>query len=337
MIPFIDDAFIEAETSFKDLGDLLSREFNSPEVTTPLRHHHDYPNPGAEKDSTLLLMPSWRAGQDLGVKIVTVSPDNGKYDLPSIQGNYLYLDAHKGSVRAIFDAKALTAKRTAAVSALAATYLARQDSDTLLVLGTGALARNLVLAHAEFRRLKQVYLWGRDFEKADKMVRSLIQSRGQNSDQNPGSELKLRSFAIEAVPDFEAVVSQADIISTATLSESPLLKGDLLMPGQHLDLVGSYKKNMREADDRCIERSVIFLDTYHGGLKESGDIVIPLESGILTPADVRADLFELCSGTRPGRTRADEITLFKSVGHASEDLIAARYYFEIYERLQKNT
>ena len=113
--------------------------------------------------------------------------------------------------------------------------------------------------------------------------------------------------------------------------------GDLLRPGQHLDLVGSYKKNMREADDRCIERSGIFLDTYQGGLKESGDIVIPLKSGILSPADVRADLFELCSGTRPGRTGDDEITLFKSVGHASEDLIAARYYFEIYERLQKNT
>jgi ornithine cyclodeaminase len=149
--------------------------------------------------------------------------------------------------------------------------------------------------------------------------------------------LELQSFAIEAVPDFEAVVSEADIISTATLSESPLLKGDHLRPGQHLDLVGSYKKNMREADDRCIERSRIFLDTYQGGLKESGDIVIPLESGILSPADVRADLFELCSGTRPGRTGTDEITLFKSVGHASEDLIAARYYFEIYERLRKNT
>ncbi len=333
MIPFIDDDFIEAETSFNDLGDLLSREFNNPEVTTPLRHHHDFPNPRAGKDSTLLLMPAWRAGKDLGVKIVTVSPDNGKYDLPSIQGNYLYLDAHKGSVRAIFDAKALTAKRTAAVSALAATYLARQDSDTLLVLGTGALAKNLVLAHAEFRRLKQVYIWGRDFEKANKLVRSLIQSLGQNS----GSDLEFQPFAIEAVPDFEAVVSEADIISTATLSESPLLMGDLLRPGQHLDLVGSYKKNMREADDRCIERSGIFLDTYQGGLKESGDIVIPLKSGILSPADVRADLFELCSGTRPGRTGDDEITLFKSVGHASEDLIAARYYFEIYERLQKNT
>lgn len=325
MIPFIDDAFIETHTSFEDLGGLLSSEFAAPEVTTPMRHHHDFPNPLEGKDSTLLLMPAWSAGEDLGVKIVTVSPKNGKYDLPSIQGNYLYLDAHKGTVRAIFDAKALTAKRTAAVSALAASFLANEDSETLLVLGTGALAKNLILAHAEFRKLKQVYLWGRDFEKATKLVQSLQQNT------------RRLSFEIEAVYDFERVLEKADMISTATLSESPLLRGSLLRPGQHLDLVGSYKKNMREADDQCIMRSSVFLDTYQGGLKESGDIVIPLESGILSRAEVRADLFELCARIRPGRANQDEITLFKSVGHASEDLIAARYYYKIYERLQKNT
>jgi ornithine cyclodeaminase len=321
MIPFIDDVFIEAETSFRDLGELLKQEFQISSVTTPMRHHHDFPNPREAKDSTLLLMPAWHAGNDLGVKIVTVTPENGRYGLPSIQGSYLYLDAQKGTVRAIFDAKALTAKRTAAVSALAASFLARQDADTLLVLGTGALARNLILAHAEFRKLKQVFVWGRNFEKARELVQKST----------------LQPVAIEAVSDFEKVLPQADIISTATLSESPLLNGDLLRPGQHLDLVGSYKKNMREADDRCIERSSVFLDTYQGGLKESGDIVIPLESGILSSDDVRADLFELCAGTRRGRIEEDEITLFKSVGHASEDLIAARYYFDIYERLQKNT
>ncbi len=325
MIPFIDDDFIEAETSFKDLGDLLKNEFAAPEVTTPMRHHHDFPNPEAGKDSTLLLMPAWHAGDDLGVKIVTVSPENGKYDLPSIQGSYLYLDAHKGTIKAIFDAKALTAKRTAAISALAASFLAREDADQLLVLGTGALGKNLILAHAECRKLKQVYLWGRDFEKAKKLVQDLDQKLG------------CHSYAIEAVSDFETVLRQADIISTATLSETPLINGDLLRPGQHLDLVGSYKKNMREADDRCIDRSRVFVDTYQGGLKESGDIVIPLESGILSPSEVQADLFELCSGTRLGRTDETEITLFKSVGHASEDLIAARYYFEIYEHLRKNT
>lgn len=329
MIPFIEDDFIESETSFRELGDLLKQEFGAPSVTTPLRHHHDFQNPGEAKDSTLLLMPAWDAGRDLGVKIVTVSPDNGKYNLPSIQGNYLYMDAHKGSVRAIFDAKALTAKRTAAVSAIAATFLAREDSDKLLVLGTGALARNLVLAHAEFQKLKKVYVWGRNLDKARKLVQSLTEIRDPKMEFLP--------FDMEAVSDFEKVLQQADIISTATLSESPLLKGDLLRPGQHLDLVGAYKKNMREADDRCIERSDVFLDTYQGGLKESGDIVIPLESGILSPSDVRADLFELCSGSHPGRVGEEEITLFKSVGHASEDLIAARYYFEIYERLQKNT
>jgi ornithine cyclodeaminase len=325
MIPFIDDVFIEAETSFQDLGELLLSEFRAPEVYTPMRHHHDYSNPKEEKDSTLLLMPAWEAGEDLGVKIVTVSPENGKYDLPSIQGSYLYLNAHNGTVRSIFDAKALTAKRTAAVSALAASFLANADSRTLLVLGTGVLAKNLILAHTEFKELKQVYVWGRSFQKASELVNNL--------------KLKLAhsSCSIAAVTDFESVLPEADIISTATLADSPLVKGDLLRPGQHLDLVGSYKRSMREADDRCIERSSVYLDTYQGGLKESGDIVIPIEKGVLSPSDVKADLFELCSGSRPGRTKKDEITLFKSVGHASEDLIAARYYFEIYERLQKDT
>ena len=325
MIPFIGDDFIESNTSFEKLGNLLRSEFSAPGVTTPLRHHHDFPNPVEGKDSTLLLMPAWEAGKDLGVKIVTVSPENGKYDLPSIQGNYLYLDAHKGKVRAIFDAKGLTAKRTAAISGVAASYLARKDAETLLVLGTGVLAENLVNAHSSFRRIKQVYIWGRDFEKANSVVECLKQ------------KMEKQEFGIEPVADFRKVLEQADIISTATLSKAPLIDGNLLRPGQHLDLVGAYKKNMREADDKCIERSSVFVDTFQGGLKESGDIVIPLKKGILSQSQVRADLYGLCSGRHPGRMNDDEITLFKSVGHASEDLVAARYYFEIYERLQQNT
>ena len=325
MIPFIGDDFIESHTSFEKLGNLLRQEFSAPGVTTPMRHHHDFPNPIEGKDSTLLLMPAWEAGKDLGVKIVTVSPENGKYDLPSIQGNYLYLDAHKGTVRAIFDAKGLTAKRTAAISSVAASYLAREDSETLLVLGTGALAENLVLAHASFRKIKQVYMWGRDFERANHVVESL--------------KLKTEQLEldIEPVADFSTVLQRADIISTATLSKAPLLDGNHLRPGQHLDLVGAYKKDMREADDKCIELSSVFVDTFQGGLKESGDIVIPLQKGILSRSEVRADLCDLCSGRHPGRENEEEITLFKSVGHASEDLVAARYYFETYERIQQNS
>ena len=325
MATYIDDLFIESNTSFKTLGDLLKEEFGSPKVHTPLRHHHDFQNPEAGPDSTLLLMPAWQAGNDLGVKIVTVSPENGKYDLPSIQGNYLYLDAQKGQVRALFDAKAITAKRTAATSALAASYLARKDADTLLVLGTGSLSANLIQAHAAYRPLKRVFVWGRNYEKAAELTQRLMKN------SNP------KGYEIKAISDYQSVLQEADIISTATLSTEPLIDGSLLRKGQHLDLVGSYKKNMREADDKCIERSTVFVDTFQGGLKESGDIVIPLEKGILKRSDVKADLFGLCSGGHPGRTREDEITLFKSVGHASEDLVAARYYYQMHERLRQDT
>jgi ornithine cyclodeaminase len=120
----------------------------------------------------------------------------------------------------------------------------------------------------------------------------------------------------------------ADIISCATLSKTPLVFGQHLVEGQHIDLVGAYKKDMREADDEAIIRSTIFLDTFQGGLKESGDIVIPIQKGVLDEKDIKADLFDLCSGVKKGRESEKEITFFKSVGHASEDLIAAKYYFE---------
>ncbi|WKK65595.1 ornithine cyclodeaminase family protein [Lutimonas zeaxanthinifaciens] len=314
--PFITDDFIESHTDFGQLINTLRSGFAEQGVETPMRHHHDYPNPKENIDSTLLLMPSWEAGKDLGVKIVSVNPNNGKYDLPSIQGTYLYLNAHTGTLNAIFDAKALTAKRTAAASALAASYLAHPEASTLLILGTGVLSANLIRAHATARPVNKVYVWGRNYDKA-------VQIAGL-FDQDD----------VEVIPikDYDSLIRECDIISTATLSKDPLVDGNKLRKGQHLDLVGAYKKGMREADDACVLRSSVFLDTYQGGLKESGDIVIPLQNGILKQEDIQADLFELCSGQHPGRKNSDEITFFKSVGHASEDLFGARYYFEQYKK-----
>ncbi len=310
-IPYINNEFMESHTDFKKLIKSLKNGFADSAVETPMRHHHDYANPVEEIDSTLLLMPSWEAGKDLGVKIVSVNPNNGKYNLPSIQGTYLYIDGHKGMIRAIFDAKALTAKRTAAASALAASYLAKLDASTMLMLGTGALSVNLIKAHASVRPIKKVFVWGRNFNKA-KLI----------ADQ-------FAELAIEVIPveDYLQKISDVDIISCATLSKEPLVFGKLLKQGQHLDLVGAYKKDMREADDDAVLRSSIFLDTYQGGLKESGDIVIPMAHGILKKSEVKADLFELCSGSKKGRASDKEITFFKSVGHASEDLIGARYFY----------
>ena len=311
-IPFINNEFMESHTDFNLLINSLEQGFAEASVETPMRHHHDYENPAEGIDSTLLLMPAWRAGHDMGVKVVTVNPNNGKYDLPAIQGSYLYMDGHKGTIQAILDAKALTAKRTAATSALAASYLARTDASSLLMIGTGALSKNLIKAHASIRPITKVYIWGRDFKKANEIALEFAHDQ----------------FEIIAVKDYIPYLGRADIISCATLSKTPLVFGQHIIEGQHIDLVGAYKKDMREADDEAIIKSTIFLDTFQGGLKESGDIVIPIQNGVLNEKDIKADLFDLCAAAKKGRESEKEITFFKSVGHASEDLIAAKYYFE---------
>lgn len=311
-IPFIPDAYIEQNCNFNKLINALQIGFSTSQIQVPLRHHHDFPNPVENKDSTLLLMPAFNPGKDIGVKVVTVSPNNGKYNLPAIQGTYIYLDAHKGTIKAILDAKSLTAKRTACTSALASSYLSRKDSSSLLMIGTGALSKNLILAHAGVRPITKVYIWGRSMDKAKEVCNHLV---GQ-------------AFVCIAVENIEDIISEVDIISCATISPTPLVFGKWLRPGQHIDLVGSYKKDMREADDETILNSSVYIDTYQGGLKESGDIVIPLNTGIITKDDIKADLFDLCSDSKPGRTTENEITLFKSVGHALEDLVAASYFYE---------
>jgi len=315
-IPFIGAEFINSYTDFPALIRELQLAFASNSVNVPNRHHHDFKNEGGRPDSTLLLMPAWHSGKDAGVKIVTVNPDNGMLGLPAIQGTYIYLDAHTGTVKAIMDAKALTAKRTAAVSAMASSFLSRPESASLLMIGTGALSANLINAHCSVRPIKQVYVWGRDFAKA-----SAIANVFNDAD-----------FTVEAVEKIEDIIADVDIISCATLSKLPLVLGKHLVAGQHVDLVGSYRKDMREADDEAIVKAQIFVDTYYGALHETGDIVIPIQNGIISPESIKSDLFELCGGSKPGRAAASEITLFKSVGHSLEDLIAARCYYEKYAR-----
>lgn len=307
----IDQQFIEDNTHFPELISELKTYFSSDEIIVPMRHHHDFPNPEVQTDSTLLLMPAWNPSKNAGVKIVTVSPKNGQFNMPSIQGTYIFFDAVKGAIKAILEAKSLTVKRTAAASALATSFLARQDANSLLMIGTGALSINLIKAHASVRAITHVYIWGRNFEKA----------------KNIANKLKDEKFSITAIQTIEEKISEVAIISCATLSKNPLVFGKYLKQGQHVDLVGSYKKDMREADDFAIAKASVFVDTFQGGLKESGDIVIPLQNGTLKESEIKADLFQLCANQKNGRTSDDEITIFKSVGHALEDLAAANYYY----------
>ena len=300
---------IDRVLTYGALIDALRGAFRG-QIEAPPRHHHTVPQSGAA--ATLLLMPAWtnaiQPGQRyLGCKLVTVFPDNVPTGKPSVYGSYFLTSGETGEPLAILEGRALTAWRTAAASALAASFLARDDASHLLMVGAGALAPHLVRAHATVRPLKRVTLWNRTRHRAVATAFGLATS----------------GIEIEVVDDLEQTVREADIISCATLSVTPLIDGTWLKKGAHLDLVGGFTPKMREADDRAIERARVFVDTRAGAMKEAGDIVQPIRRKVLRKDDVEAELSELCSGKKKGRKTAGEITLFKSVGAAIEDLAAA--------------
>ncbi len=279
--------------------------------TTPVRHHHTVPVPG-EDDGTLLLMPAWRAGAYLGIKIVTVFPGNSRRQRPAVSAAYILANAETGMVQAMIDGGELTARRTAATSALAARYLARADASTLLIVGTGRISRQLAQFHIALRpTLKTVRIWGRSAAHAAALA----------------DELRGRGIEAQIAASLPAAASESDIISAATLATDPLIHGAWIRPGTHIDLVGGYTPAMREADDDLIARARVFVDTREGAMHEAGDIVSPIASGVLKE-DAVHDLHDLCSGLQPGRRDGDEITVFKSVGAALEDLAAAILVFE---------
>jgi len=237
-----------------------------------------------------------------------VMPGAAARGAETVAATYLLLDRSTGKPRALLDGEALTLRRTAAASALAARYLARADAATLLVIGTGKLAPFMAKAHCALRpALARVFIWGRSRERALEVVRQL------------GAE----GVPVELANDLETAVRSADLISCATTAQTPILRGAWLAPGAHVDLVGGFTHAMREADDETIVRARVVVDTYEGALAEAGDLTVPLGCGVITRDHVVAELRELVRGERRGRTRDDEITLFKSVGTALEDLAAA--------------
>lgn len=311
---------VAAALAPRPLVEALRAAFRAP-IETPLRHHHTLDRPG-EPAATLLLMPAWYgAGADpvrsagyIGVKIVSIFPGNARRNLGAVIGSYLLLSGETGAPLALIDGTALTVRRTAAASALAADHLARPDASRLLVIGAGAMAPHLVAAHAAVRPIEEVCVWARDPEKAETFAARL-------DGEHP-------SIVVTVARELEPAVRRADIVSAATLSAEPLVRGEWLRPGTHVDLVGGFTPDMREADDEAIRRSAVYVDTRAGALHEAGDIVRPLASGVLTRDAIRGDLFDLCRGLADGRRDGAEITLFKSVGTALEDLAAAAMVYE---------
>ncbi|MEC7571167.1 MAG: ornithine cyclodeaminase family protein, partial [Pseudomonadota bacterium] len=293
--------------AFPPLIDSLRTMFRAG-CTAPVRHHHSLAAPlGGGAAGDLLLMPAWQAGQHIGIKIVTVFPDNSTRGLSAVMASYVLLDGETGKPLAFIDGEMLTVRRTAAASALAADYLARDDAHRLTMLGTGALAPHLIEAHASVRPIDHVRIWGRTPEKAVALA----------------DRFKDRFTTVEAITDKSAAIAAAHIVSCATLSADPLVHGADLGPGTHVDLVGAFRPDLRESDDQVIARGRVFVDTRAGALAEAGDLIQAFAAGVAGPEDIQGDLFDLCGGDTPGRQGAAEITVFKSVGTALEDLAAA--------------
>ncbi len=306
---------IKQHLGWQDTIDALRQMF-ADGCEAPVRHHHAMKLPD-QQEATMLLMPAWLPGKYAGLKLVNVYPDNSQKGLPTIMGNYLLMDGATGKPIVSMDAGELTARRTVAASALASNYLSKSTANKLLIVGSGRLAGYLGFAHGTVRPIDEIQVWARNLEKAEKIA----------------TDYKDAGVQATAVSNLEQASRWADIISCATMSTQPLILGEWLQKGVHIDLIGGFKPTMRETDDDVIARSVVFADTRGGVLAEAGDLLIPINNGVFKTDDIAAELSELTSGQHPGRTSDDEITLFKSVGASLEDLAAA---IRCYENMQKS-
>jgi len=299
----IDAARTRASLPFDRLIPALREAFTAG-AQVPLRHHHFMPQPDGST-ATILIMPAWQRAF-VGIKIVTIFPENGKRALPGLFSSYLLCDGETGQHIALIDGNQITSRRTAGIAALGADFLARKDARKLLVCGSGRIASLLADAFRAVRPIDKVAVWNINEAGAARLV----------------FELRERGIAAEVTHDLERAVGEADIVSCATLAATPIIRGAWLKPGVHLDLIGSFTPFMREADDEVFRRGRVWLDTYDT-LKESGELLDPIRDGVFRQEDIRGSLSELCRGERKGRADAGEITVFKAVGTALSDIAAA--------------
>ena len=264
----------------------------------------------------LLVLPAWQAGEAIGIKLVTVFPENPSTNgLPSVQAIVVLFDGETGSPLALIDGTELTYRKTAADSALGSRFLSRPDATTLLMVGAGGLAPHLIAGHRAVRpSIERVLVWNRTPDKAHQLV--------------------AEGVADAVAVDLAAAVAEADLICTATLSKDPLIRGEWLHPGAHLDCVGAYLPDHREIDDEVVRRALIYVDSRLATLTEGGDLVIPIAAGVIDASAVRADLYELSQSERAGRAPGDDesITLFENCGGGHLDLMVGRYLWQARRR-----
>ena len=276
----------------------------------PQRHVHEISTPNGER-VTSLIMPAWIEGRYYGVKVINIAPGNAARGLPALHASYVLFDATTGAPLTLVDGNEITTCRTAATSALAASWLATSGPQHLVIVGSGRIARLLYDAYRVVRPIARVTIWARSAEQAEGLA----------------AELRGRGAPAVASHDLESAVRAADIVSCATLASEPLVRGEWLRAGTHLDLIGSFTPAMREADDACLAGAVLYVDDLEA-LRKSGDLIRPLQRGVFAASDVRGTLALLAQGLAPGRRSHEERTVFKAVGVALEDLTAAMLVHE---------
>lgn len=263
---------------------------------------------GLTTDAGLVLampgfLPDERA---LAIKIVTVFPNNSRLDLPSIFGLVVVLDASTGAPLALMEGSRVTAVRTGATSGLATNFMARRDARSVALFGAGVQARTQLAGVRAVRDINEVRIVSRRTDAAERLAGELV-------DVN-----------VRVVRDPSEALRGADIVITATTSSTPLFSGGDLEPGTHINAIGAYAPSMREVDSATVQRARVVVDTREGAAAEAGDLIIPMREGVIAIDHIRAELGELVSGAVAGRTSEEEITLFKSVGHAAQDVALAR-------------
>lgn len=269
--------------------------------------------PDGASTQHFLLRAAWQGKLGVGAKLVTVFPDNHARGLPSVQGLYILFGAEDGRSLACLDGTALTLWKTAADSALGAKHLAREDAKTLLMVGAGAMAPHLIQAHLAVRpSIESVWIWNRTPSRAERLADSLAGLR----------------TPVHPTTDLEKAVRDADIVTCATMATVPLIRGEWLKPGTHLDLVGAFTADMREADDSAMRRARLFVDSRKTTIAHIGELCIPIREGVISEKDILADHFELCRGLHPGRQSPADITLFKNGGGGHLDLMTARFILD---------
>lgn len=291
MILYIRAQDVEHLLDWNHLADALlaGHKLATPEISDQFVHRGD---------DTLLSRAAWIDGVGIAVKSVTVMPGNAKRGLPSVHGAMVLFEDQTGQVEAVIDSALVTKWKTAGDSVLGARLLARPESQRLLIVGAGTVAASLIEAYTAVFPNIEVTVWARTKAKAE-------------------------ALGVSVAEDLETAVREADIICCATMTSDPVIKGEWLQAGQHLDLIGAFKADMREADDLAMQRAKIFVDSRATTIEHIGELMIPIANGAITPADVLADLYDLAAGT-VGRTSADDITLFKNGGGAHLDLLTGR-------------